>query len=479
MRTQLRFWKTSAWNVGGVGVSHLIILAMTAYLARHLDARDFGYMAIAMLAIEFGRDFVMAGIPDLLVRARSWNASLARSGFSFQLALGIAFAAACAAIGFAVGSLGEGEIGEAMILLSIIFPLEALGAVSLARLRFDHLYRKVAQVQVAGNLAMLLSAVLSIEAGYGFLAIVHSRIVCSAVCALGYLLVAGWVPRLSMDAGPVRENRAALSHIIGTRVLSILNVKSADFIIGMVGGAPLLGAYQLAVRILSSFLQVLLAPVQAVMLSTLRDQEADEDARVRTLDAFRGLAILIFPIAAGTIAVAREAVAVLLGDNWGELVLPTAILMLALIPASINYLLYPVAVRFENARLAFRFTGLLTVMGIVLTLLATPFGLVAVAAAFVARTTIGAIICLAILKHALGFRVWPFLAACIHPALGAVAIIGLIALARNFLVVESELLALCIYVPLGVCAYALLMVGPALHFWRQMRPALAAGDPEN
>ncbi|WP_338243188.1 oligosaccharide flippase family protein [Aurantiacibacter hainanensis] len=468
MRSQIRFLGASAWNVGGVTVSHIIALAMIAYLARHLDARDFGYVAIAMLAVEMSRDFMLGGVPDYLVRERQWHEAFSRSAFVFQILIGLCLALAVAGIGYSLSVLGEEEIGQAMMLVSVIFPIEAAGAVSQARLRFDQRFRHIGTVQVFGALAMAIVAAFSLNLGYGFLAIAHGRIASALVTTGAYLAMAGWRPGFVWNFAPIFAQWRVLSSIVGTRFLGVLNVKVSDLIIGVIGGAALLGAFQLASRLLQSFLQALLAPVQTVMLSSLREQESPDEVREWIIEAFPLLAFIIFPIAIGAMVVSPEIVKILFGEGWNELILPSAILMFALIPASLNYLVYPVAVRFDKAHVAFGLTGFLTVTGSCLFILVSHLGLVAVSVAFVARTLLGSLVSLRLFKTRFGIPIRPFLTACIYPGIGAAAVALLVFLARSNLAIQSQVVALGIYVVIGATGYALVVAVPALRVWREI-----------
>jgi len=454
--------------MGGVTFSQLVGLIMMAYLARYLDASDFGYVAFAILAVELSRELVFIGVPDLLVRERRWNSALADSGFIIQIAFGVLLALIMVGLGQILTHAGEAEIGMAMMTLAVVFPIEAACAMPLARLRFDHRYRAIAIAQGAGALVMAGIAVISIRAGHDFMSIIYARIASASAITVVTMFSAGLHPRVRLRFGPLLQHRQSLAHIVGTRLLGILNVKVSDLVIGIMGGPALLGAYQLASRLLQSFLQTLLAPLQTVMLSSLRQLESTEEVGDWVSHTLQVISLIIFPITIGSMVVSPEIIRILYGESWENLVVPSAILLFALLPASLNYMVYPVSVSLNRSDLAFKFTIAVTVLSLILFLASAKFGLVAVAAAFTLRTIIGFLVSLFLFSTKLGLRIGPLLRGCALPAIGSCAIVAGVLMARTLLIIENDLLALFAYIITGVLSYGLVTAASAVRLWRSM-----------
>jgi O-antigen/teichoic acid export membrane protein len=108
--TQARqFLGSSAWSVGSLGVSQAIGLAVLAYMARYLEAHEFGVVAISVLALELTRDLMSAGLPDYLVREKVWHEDIASSAFTFQLLAGMGLGLAMLGAGALVST--DGDVG--------------------------------------------------------------------------------------------------------------------------------------------------------------------------------------------------------------------------------------------------------------------------------------------------------------------------------------------------------------------------------
>ena len=90
----------SAWSVGGLASNQIVGLLILAFLARHLEPRDFGIVAVVVLILDLTRDLMLAGLPDYLVRNAKWDDRLATSSFWFQFSLGAVLGGLSVAVGF-------------------------------------------------------------------------------------------------------------------------------------------------------------------------------------------------------------------------------------------------------------------------------------------------------------------------------------------------------------------------------------------
>jgi PST family polysaccharide transporter len=343
------------------------------------------------------------------------------------------------------------------MVMAPVYLVDAVGSVSQARLRHDVNFRVVGLAQIAGAAATMAIAVVALRAGSGFLALIYCRLGGSVVATAIAIFCSPWRPRWTLSLAPLRPLIGYSINVVTTKMLSILNVKATDLIIGMLGGPALLGAYQLASRLLNFVLQTILSPIQTVCLSLFAKQATHEELQTALQNSLSMLALAVFPVAMGLAVVAPEVVAVIFGPNWPDLAVPMAVLMLACLPASVNYLLYPVLVKLDRTDLAVRFVSVLTVTGIVLTLVTAPLGLLAVAIAFTARTTIGCGLSLWILRRELAMKISALTGAVAVPALGTVAVVASTALLRSSVASMPDFQRLMVLVLAGATAYLLVL----------------------
>lgn len=457
----------SAWSVGGQVVCQAIGFAVLMLLARHLDARAFGTVAIVVLLLDLTRDVMLAGLPDYLIRKPEWDSSLASGAFWFQLALASVLGLTAVCIGFVLQLNGLAEIGGASMALAPVYLLEAAAAIPQARLRHELRFAPITLASVVGAITGGIAAVWVVLDGGGFWALVVGRLVGAGASTVITLAASRWrltIPTLT-GVGPALRFSAKLA---GGRVLGAANVKATDLIVGFIGGPALLGAYQIAARPLNLVLQMLLAQFQQIALSALSPLSIGRQFERTVLDMLGVMALVVFPVAAGIAATSPELIVLAFGEKWGMLGLPTAILMLACIPATISYILSPVLVKVDRAGTLLNFTVVLTVIGIIMATFAASQGLIFVALAFLSRTTIGAAIAMNLLRRYGGVTPRSILSRLWRPLLGAVAILVGVTAVRSWLPPMPAITQAISLVSAGVAIYLAVLMPELLRHRRRL-----------
>ena len=136
---------------------------------------------------------------------------------------------------------------------------------------------------------------------------------------------------------------------------------------------------------------------------------------------------------------------------------PTAVLLLAGLPATVTYLLSPVLVKLNRPGDLLRFAATLTLIGMTLTAIASGWGLVAVAWAFLGRTLIGMVIACTMLARYADVRPGALTQALLHPFAGASLVWLAVGTLREWLPVMPVLQTAACLVGAGVLVYAAVM----------------------
>jgi O-antigen/teichoic acid export membrane protein len=400
---------------------------------------------------------MLAGLPDYVVRNAKWDDRLATSSFWFQLSLGTLLGGLSLAVGFGLRGLGLLDIGSVVIALAPVYLIDALSSMSQASLRHAVRFAPIAVAGVAGAFAGAAASVWVVLAGGGFWALVAGRLASSVASSLSMVALAGWRPAAPLSLAGLRPALGFSLRLAGGRLLGVLNVKASDLIVGFVGGPALLGAYQLAVRPLNLVLQAVLGQIQTVALSAFSPLEGRDEIRAAVLGVLKAAAFVVFPLAAGLSATAPEFVRLVFGEQWDYLALPAAILLLAGLPATVNYLLSPVLVKLDRPGDVLRFAATLTLIGTTFTAISAGWGLVAVAWAFLARTLIGMVIACSMLVRRADVRLGTLALALLHPFAGALLVWLAVGALRQWLPAMPVAQTAACLVGAGVLAYAVVM----------------------
>jgi O-antigen/teichoic acid export membrane protein len=195
-----------------------------------------------------------------------------------------------------------------------------------------------------------------------------------------------WRPRLMFSWRRLKPVLAFSVGIMGSQLLWLVMARMPELIIGRTRGVVAVGVYRVAYRIIDFVGQAVLQPVSSVALVTLarlQDQPQRFNSAYMRIVGVVGLAT--FPVLFGLGAAAPDAVHVLFGGKWDASAPVSTVLSLIALPLTLNYFVAPALSAKGESRIVLQLSALQVVATAALMLAAAPFGLMAVAAAFVAR----------------------------------------------------------------------------------------------
>lgn len=317
-------WAYSSY-VGG----RLLVLVSTAILARVLTPREFGIVALALLAMTFFETVKDFGLTQALVAAPDERVlERAETVFVSSIAVGAALSALVAAVSpLAAAFFDEPQLLQIIPVLGLNFLVRSLGSThyALAQKRLDFRARTVAEL--ADAVVRGLTGIALALAGAGVWSLVIGYVVGTAVLAGSLWLLVPWRPALR----PKREHLPSLLRfggpLTGVDALSAVTANADYLFVGKVLGAATLGLYTLAFR-LPELIVVNLSTVAGQVLFpafTHVDRTALADAY---LVAFRYMLMLSLPLTAAMVIMAEPLVAALFGPQWSGAVAPMQVLAL-------------------------------------------------------------------------------------------------------------------------------------------------------
>jgi PST family polysaccharide transporter len=305
------------WAYGSFVAGRALTLVATAILARLLDPRDFGLVALALVFTALLETVADLGVGQALVVAPEDEvADRAETVFVASVALGAALWGIVAALGpLAALFFDEPELSWLFGLLGLNFLLRGLGSThyALAEKRLDFRARTLAEladVVVRGVVAIALAI-----AGLGAASIVIGYLAGTVALSATLWAVVPWRPRLrgrrSHLPGLVRLG-AAYS---GVDVLAAVSANVDYLFVGRVLGPAALGLYSIAFR-LPDLLVMNLSLVAGRVLFPAFAAVAREALAGAYLLAFRYTMLCAIPLAAGLAALAEPVILALFGERW-------------------------------------------------------------------------------------------------------------------------------------------------------------------
>jgi PST family polysaccharide transporter len=193
-----------------------------------------------------------------------------------------------------------------------------------------------------------------------------------------------WLPRLRFSRRHFGDLFHYGANITAVRVVYFFNHQIDRLLVGYVLGATALGHFGMARRVADGAVNGLAGVMNTVAFPVLSRLQDD---RERLVQAFRSAthfaSLIIFPAFAGLALVAPVLVDVFLRPEWRPMGGVLQILSLGAMVVSVNWVLGAIIRATGRADLSFRISLFSTFLKIVLCVLAVPFGIEAVAVAFV------------------------------------------------------------------------------------------------
>jgi teichuronic acid exporter len=318
-------WLGSASLLGQV-VSWL----STMLVIRLLSPDDYGLMAMAMLSIGCPLLIGDLGVGAVVIQSATLPESRLRALFGASLLTYLA----AALVTFHAAPLVAWFFGDERLVplvraLSLCFVFVGFYALPQSLLARDMQFDRRATVDV---LTAVVSSSVSLTlalTGWGVWSLVAPVLVMHGFRAVGFQILR---PCLFLPIPSLRELRGSV-HFGGwvtvDRVLWF-GYSNVDVMIGgrALGGA-LLGAYSVALSLVSIPLDKVMSIVTEVSFSAFSRAQHDRELFQRgVMRALELVSLVAFPTFLGMAAVAPEAVGVFLGGRWTEAVLPMQILCL-------------------------------------------------------------------------------------------------------------------------------------------------------
>lgn len=324
----------AAWLFSGAAAQSVLKILVLAVLARMLAPSAFGVVGAALVVVAFADTFGKLGVAPAIVQVQSLDRRLVRTGFTLTLAFGVAVGLAIYLLAPWCASLFRiGELEPVLRMLAVIFPLRSLGFVSEALLQRRMQFRALAVVALVSYAVGYAGVAVSLAfAGFGVMALVLGQIAQSAVATLGFVACA----RHPMLPWADRESLKVLgrfgSGVTLARLGNYVAMHADYFVVGRWLGVEMLGYYSRAYALMMQPTNVIGGMGDKVLYPALATVQSENERLLRGF--YRSISLIAMatlPLSGLVIVAAPEFVRLLLGAQWGEVVLPLRILMLVLV----------------------------------------------------------------------------------------------------------------------------------------------------
>jgi O-antigen/teichoic acid export membrane protein len=314
-----RILGNTGWVALGHGGRQLATFVALLVLARLLEPRDFGLVALAWAVLAFVEQIQETGIGQALIHRRDDIERAAASAVIFSPSLSLMlYAGVFAASPVLAELLRSPDLVEVLRVMALVLVLRGLAVVPGAILERDLDFRSRTVAEIGATLAQVGVSIGLAVSGAGVWSLVLGHLSGGAVQTALYWLLVPWRPSpRAADIRILRELMRYGRYIGAFNVLTVVSNTVDDLVVGRVLGTAPLGVYSVVYRVASSPATVLGHIVGRPMFSVYSMLQGDLGAfRYAYVRNLQRVALIAVPASVGLAVAAEPVVRALLGEQW-------------------------------------------------------------------------------------------------------------------------------------------------------------------
>ena len=405
--------------VGGRLLSRLIDLVALIVLARLLQPADFGLISIAMSLIFIVEAVMELPVSQVLLVERDITRSMMDTAFTLSVLRGLVLAILIGAAAWPFAMVyGDARLLPLIVALALAPAFRGISNPRLALYNRDLDFRRTVATELLGKLVSLCVSIGVAVATGSYWALALGTILSPVTASLMSFVLAPYRPAFSLKDWRLFRN--FLSWLSGAQLFSAFAWQMDRLVLGRLAPTATVGRFTMADSLASIPGQVLLTPILGPLsagLVAVRDDP--ERLRQAYLKTFAAVALLGFPILAGTALLAHPVVSLALGAKWDMVAPILQWLALAGIPGLLWTPLNALALALRRSTLIFnrQLTDFLVKVPLVIAG-AWFFLIPGIAAARAAAALVLAGMAVRAARDAIDLPVWAQLKAILRPVVG-------------------------------------------------------------
>ena len=307
-------------SIAGQAGNFVVQIGSVVILARLLAPADFGVVTMVTTFSLLFRSFGLNGFTELIMQRDELTHSLASNLFWIELGLGtiltLAFASAGPLLSLFYHNSAVAQVAEG---ISLTIVISCAGWIHVSLLQRAMQFRTTAIINFVGQLIMVIVSIILAVAGWHYWALVWGSVMQAAVVTAGAWVTCRWVPGRPGHAEGTGAGLKFATNVYSHYAFSYSTRNTDNLLVGWRYGAQSLGFYKKAYDLFVLPESQLLAPLSAVMVSTLsRVNRNREQFQRYFLRAVAVLALVGMGVGADFALVGKDLIRFLLGPGWDE-----------------------------------------------------------------------------------------------------------------------------------------------------------------
>ena len=327
-------------RVGTQAIGFVVRLSVLAVLARLLEPRHFGLMAMVTAITGFLDLFRDMGLSVSTISAPSITREVLSASFWVNLMVGTGLGVLTVLSGpFLAGFYREPELVYVTAGVAVTFLLNGAGVQDQALLQRELRFRTLAAIELTGVLLSASVGLLMAFRGFGYWSLVGMAICPQLANTVGAWMATRWIPAAPTKLGLALGGLRLGGTVTLIALVAYLSSNSDKIMMARFWGADALGVYSRAYQISAIPVENLnVAAGSVAFASFARLQSSPERLSTYFRSACYLFVALLVPACAAFAVLSREIVGVLLGAKWTG----ASSVLMCLAPATVAVgLLYP------------------------------------------------------------------------------------------------------------------------------------------
>lgn len=307
-----------SWSLVNNAIKQAINFIIIVCLARVLDPKDFGLVAMVAIFTGFMSIFVEQGFSSAIIQKQDITRLHLDSIFWINLVFGLLCAMIMAALASPIASFFRTpEIKILTMAVAVNFIINSIKIVPNAILVKDMRFRSIAVIDTVSMLCAGIISVLMALKGFGAWSLVFQTIIMNAVNAAATYASVSWRPRARFNISTLKEVSGYSCNLLGFNFINYWARNFDNLIVGRFIGDVALGIYSRAYQVMLLPLNQISWVVSRVMFPALSEIQHDTGRVKRIyLRSIQSISLVTFPLMVGLFAVSRNFVLAVFGQKW-------------------------------------------------------------------------------------------------------------------------------------------------------------------